>query len=237
MFFQPEMLHCQIDSENVLQLDQAQVENDKRGLKFIPIGLMTVGIILNNTSFENDRQLDLRRNLREGFSSTLDDIFQFTPIGQMYLGDILGFQAQNHWFDQTKYLLFSNILSASLTFSLKRIINKDRPDGGQFAFPSGHTTAAFTNAGVFYYEFKDHSPFLSLSSFLFAGGTGTLRMLNNRHWLSDVLMGAGIGLFSVQLIYHLKPFKNFNPFKKKNKVLLIPNISGDELGFYFRLKL
>ncbi|RYG38380.1 MAG: phosphatase PAP2 family protein, partial [Chitinophagaceae bacterium] len=34
-----------------------------------------------------------------------------------------------------------------------------------------------------------------------AAGTGAYRMLNNKHWFSDVLAGAGIGIASADLVY------------------------------------
>ena len=33
-----------------------------------------------------------------------------------------------------------------VTHTIKRVVNKERPNGGDFSFPSGHTSAAFTGA-------------------------------------------------------------------------------------------
>ena len=47
------------------------------------------------------------------------------------------------------------------------------------------------------------SPWFSLGAYTLATATGVMRVLNNRHWISDVLSGAGIGILSVELGYGL----------------------------------
>ena len=86
---------------------------------------------------------------------------------------------------------------------------------------------------MLYNEFENSSPALALSGYAFAATTGSFRMLNNKHWLSDVLTGAGIGIASAELVYYFEPFKNFNPFKKSKGITLIPQIGSDSYGFYF----
>ena len=105
-----------------------------------------------------------------------------------------------------------------------------------YSFPSGHTTQAFTNAAVLYNEFKDTSPVLAYSGFAFAATTGTFRMINNKHFLSDVLAGAGIGILVTQLVYHFEPFKKFNPFKNSENISFYPQINEENYGFYFACK-
>ena len=51
---------------------------------------------------------------------------------------------------------------------------------------------------------------LVLSLTVAATATGVIRMLNNKHWMSDVLVGAGIGIFFTELTYYIyPPIKNF----------------------------
>ena len=38
-------------------------------------------------------------------------------------------------------------------------------------------------------------------------------MYNNRHWLTDVAAGAGIGILSTKIAYWLYPFLNSKLFK------------------------
>lgn len=45
------------------------------------------------------------------------------------------------------------------------------------------------------------SPWYSIGGYTLAGLTGVTRQLNNRHWIGDVLVGAGIGMISTDLGY------------------------------------
>ena len=47
------------------------------------------------------------------------------------------------------------------------------------------------------------SPWFSVAGYGIATATGVMRVLNNRHWVSDVMSGAGIGIFAGELGYAL----------------------------------
>ena len=199
----------------------------------IPVTLIGLGVIVNHSDFEKDLQTSLRNKVGNDYEFRIDDYLQYAPIVEMYASDLLGVNATNHWFDQTKYLLISNLISASITQSLKFITQKERPNGAPYSFPSGHSTFAVTNATVLYDEFKETSPLLAYSGYAFAATTGSFRMINNKHWLSDVLAGAGIGIASAELVYYFKPFQDFNPFAKTKNIVFIPQIDSNNVGLYF----
>lgn len=199
----------------------------------IPLSLIGLGLITNKGKFEKTFQKDLRKLVGENYENRIDDYILIAPVIQMYTADILGVKSKNHWFDQSKYLIISNLISSGITNILKRLTQKTRPNGSNHAFPSGHTTIAFTNASVLYNEFKETSQMLAYSGYVFAAGTGSFRMLNNKHWVSDVLVGAGIGILVTELVYHFEPLKSFNPFKKSNGITFIPTISNENYGMYF----
>lgn len=52
-------------------------------------------------------------------------------------------------------------------------------------------------------EYGHRSPWIGISAYSVATATGLMRMANNKHWLSDVLTGAGIGILSTELGYYL----------------------------------
>jgi len=199
----------------------------------VPLSLIGIGVLINKSEFEKKLNKDILKRVGENYKTRIDDYILFAPVVQMYSADILGVKSKNHWFDQSKYLFISNVIATGITDRLKKYTNKSRPSGSSKAFPSGHTTIAFTNATVLYNEFIDTSPLLAYSGFAFAAGTGTFRMINNKHWVSDVLVGAGIGMIITHLVYHFEPLKNFNPFKKSDKITFFPTISNDNYGLYF----
>ncbi len=199
----------------------------------VPASFIGLGIIINNSTVEKNFQTNLRNKVGNDFQFPIDDYFQYAPIVEMYTADFLGIKARNHWFDQTKYLLIANLISSTITHSLKIITQKERPNGGVHSLPSGHTTLAFTNASVLYNEFHETAPVLAYSGYAFAATTGSFRMINNAHWMSDVLIGAGIGILSAELVYYFEPLKNFNPFKKTKNFTFVPQIGSDNYGLYF----
>ncbi len=198
----------------------------------LPVSLITVGSIISGSTFEKNLETNLRDAVGNNYELRIDNYLQYAPIIEMYIADIAGVKSKNHWFDQTKYLIISNLLIAGITHELKFAAGKRRPNGGKRSFPSGHTALAFTNATVMCNEFIDSSPALAYSGYLFSATTGIFRMVNNKHWLSDMMVGAGIGILVTNLVYYFEPFKNFNPFKKTKNVVLIPNIDYNSYGFY-----
>ncbi|MEO0573642.1 MAG: phosphatase PAP2 family protein [Bacteroidota bacterium] len=204
----------------------------------VPTSLILGGALLSGSSFERNLQSDLRNELGSDFFTEIDDYTRFAPIAQMYIADLAGVKAKNHWFDQTKHLTISVVVNQILTGSLKRITKKQRPDGssGLKSWPSGHTSLAFVSATVLYEEFKEESPILAYSGYVFAGATGFLRMANNRHWLSDVLAGAGLGILVTKLVYEFDGLFSWNPFLKSKDITFAPNYNEGALGFYFSKK-
>jgi len=190
----------------------------------LPSSLIVAGSLISGKKIE----LDIRTKVLERTSgkrqTTMDDYFYFAPIAEMYVADLVGVRAKNHWFDQSKNLLMTMALNQIITSSFKQLLNKTRPNGEHHSMPSGHTSSAFATATVLQEEFKSTSPILAYSGFAFSTTTGTLRVINNKHWLSDVLVGAGIGILSAKIIYHFEPLKNWNPFKNRKNMVIYPSI-------------
>ena len=90
-------------------------------------------------------------------------------------------------------LMRGHIVTAVLTQGIKVAVDRQRPDGSRFSFPSGHTSSTFTTAAVLQHEFgwKIGAPAYVVATFI--GGS---RLQENRHYLSDVLFGAAIGIVS-----------------------------------------
>jgi membrane-associated phospholipid phosphatase len=88
-------------------------------------------------------------------------------------------------------LFRAQVISAAMTTGLKFAVRRPRPDGGRNGFPSGHTSAIFASASVLHrhYGWKAAVP-----AYLIASYTGVSRLSENKHFPSDVLFGAAVGL-------------------------------------------
>ena len=90
-------------------------------------------------------------------------------------------------------LLRSLIVSQALTQGIKIAVHRDRPTGECCAFPSGHSSATFAVASVL----ERHLGYRgSWPMFLVATYVATSRLHDNRHFLSDVVFGASVGIAS-----------------------------------------
>jgi len=196
-----------------------------------PVALITTGALMVNTVLNDDLQENANRFFGEDFSSQADNVLLFVPAAQIYLGKSFGFNPKNDFYHQTINLAVANAIAVSTTMALKYSVKEERPDqSDNLSFPSGHTALAFTNASLLYYEFKDSNIWYASSGFLFATATGILRIANNKHYTSDVLAGAGIGLASGLIVSYWNPFKSMS-FGKKNKTtaFVYPQI-GSQIG-------
>jgi membrane-associated phospholipid phosphatase len=107
-------------------------------------------------------------------------------------------------------LLRAQINAVSWTYAIKFAVNRDRPNGDKRSFPSGHASATFATAMVLqqHYGWKIGVPF-----FLGATYTGFSRIRNNKHWASDVVFGAAVGMASARTVtLHVR----------KRKITLVP---------------
>jgi membrane-associated phospholipid phosphatase len=90
-------------------------------------------------------------------------------------------------------MLRALIVSQTFTQGIKQVVRRDRPTGECCAFPSGHSSAAFATAAVVERHFGYRG---SLPMFAIATYVATSRLQDNRHFLSDVMFGAALGVAS-----------------------------------------
>ena len=105
--------------------------------------------------------------------------------------------------DQPATLQFAKtiVTSFGVTHVLKRVVNKPRPNGGHHAWPSGHTSSAFTGAAVLQIR---HGWTVGIPAYLLAGYVGWTRVYVDAHDYWDFLGGAIIGVGSAYLF--AKPY-------------------------------
>lgn len=209
-------------------------QKDKLSYKQLiaPAALIASGSLLLNTELNQNLQKNTRNLFGEDFHTEIDNIFPFVPVAQIYGGRLIGLKPKNDLLHQTTNIATANTISLIVVESLKHITKQERPDhSDNQSFPSGHTAIAFTNASLLFYEYKDSNIWYASSGYLFATATGFLRIANNKHYTSDVLAGAGIGLAAGTLVSYWNPFKNFNLNKNKKATSFVyPQIGKQQYG-------
>jgi membrane-associated phospholipid phosphatase len=142
-----------------------------------------------------------------GFQSKLDSYTRYAPLAAVYGLNLAGIRGRHNLVDLSMLYLMSSLLSHTATKNLKKFTRSQRPDQSTFdSFPSQHTASAFAKAELLRLEFRGRSPWYGVAGYSFAFATGGLRMLNNRHWFSDVVGGAAVGILSTRLAYLVYPW-------------------------------
>lgn len=190
----------------------------------IPAALITYGTLcINNNGFPSSREVKQFRDRNFGsFKNYADDYLLYSNAALVYGFDLLKIRAKNDVLNQTIIMAKTGLLALGLAGVIKYVVAQPRPDrSDKLSFPSGHTTLAFALAGVLHHEFKDASPWISVLGYASATTTGAMRVLNNKHWYSDVLVGAGIGILSTNLVYLTHRNKYSNASLKRSVCLPI----------------
>ena len=188
-----------------------------------PYIIPSVMVLYGITSLGNNSLKNVNKELRDEIYAEsphnkihADNYLQFAPAVSVYLLNAAGVKGKHNLRDRTMLYVMSNIFLNGMVSPLKKITHQLRPDSSKYnAFPSGHTAEAFASAEFLRMEYKDVSPWYGVAGYAMAIATGYLRMYNNKHWFSDVVAGAGMGIISTKLAYWLYPKIQHKLFKDK----------------------
>ena len=173
-------------------------------LTFAGIPLFVAGIIAKGEkkSFRQNTG-ENKHTLVTDFKTEIDNYTQFFgPVMATGL-KIAGVEGRSDWGRYLASTAMSYGFMALFVNSIKYTAKEMRPDGStRNSWPSGHTATAFVGATILHKEYGlTRSPWYSVAGYGVATATGVMRVLNNRHWVSDVLSGAGVGIMSGELAY------------------------------------
>jgi len=137
------------------------------------------------------------------FKTGIDDYTQFFGPAMVVGLKLGGYEGRSDWPRLLASAGMSYVLMAAFVNGIKYTAKEMRPDGSTAnSWPSGHTATAFVGASLLHKEYGlTRSPWWSVAGYGVATATGVMRVLNNRHWISDVMSGAGIGIMSTELGY------------------------------------
>jgi membrane-associated phospholipid phosphatase len=176
---------------------------------------LAVAGALSTTFFVDE---PLQRYLQRHRSNASDDVATFFRhmgqpeiYGTLSLG-LIGAGLIGHRPKLTRAgerLVTSIVLTAAEFEAIKHLTGRARPDSGlgafhfdplshSDAFPSGHASVAFTLAASLADDI--HQTWATVGLYTFATGTAYSRLNDNRHWLSDVALGAALGITTAKLV-------------------------------------
>ena len=172
------------------------------GRALLPASLLTTSLLYN------DNILD-RRIVKMGSISSpalkAADMIQYSPAAIMLALKAVGVQSRSDWSRMITADIASVAIMTGITNATKYSVKRERPDGrAHNSYPSGHTATSFMCATMLHKEYgQTVSPWIGAAGYGIAATTGIFRVASNRHWCSDVMCGAAIGIFSTEVAYEL----------------------------------
>ena len=204
----------------------------------LPSAMITYGFIsLGNNGI---REVDFcTRHLLEQnnrfWNTHVDNYVQFAPALTAYTLKLCRIESDHHLLDMTIIYGLSNLFAGGITHGLKTATGRERPDKSiNNSFPSGHTETAFVAAEFLHQEYKNRSVWIHIGGYSAAAFVGIARVYNNRHWVSDVVAGAGIGILTTKVVYWTYPCVR-KAFGKNNQPLhtfVVPSYNNENISLY-----
>ena len=177
-------------------------------MTWVGVPIFVAGIIAKSEKHafrQNYNDSHANTRLVTKFKTGIDDYTQFFGPALTVGLKIGGVEGRSDW---TRMLASAGMGYAAMAImvnSIKYTASEMRPDGSTAnSWPSGHTATSFVGATILHKEYGlTVSPWYSIAGYGVATATGVMRVLNNRHWVSDILSGAGIGILCGELGYAL----------------------------------
>lgn len=197
----------------------------------VPVGLITYGIVARESPFLKNVDEDIRDKLSKGSTRKikLDDFSRFAGTAGIFVLDAVGIPAKHNLRQRIFTAAVSNIIMTSTVRIMKSTIPVWRPDSSaNNSFPSGHAAAGFVGAELLWQEYRQESIWYGIAGYAVAAGTGYLRVYNNKHWFSDIAMGAGVGILSTKIAYWLLPFVDNRLQGRGKNYVVLPSYNGKQ---------
>lgn len=142
-------------------------------------------------------------NGNSGLSSRAGQLLKWAPALSLFVLDAAGVKTKNNFKQHLKIIAVAEAALEGVAQPLKYATSRRRPNLSLDlrSFPSDHTANAFMGAEVFHQELKGHYPVVSYAGYVLATATGISRIYKNKHWLSDVVAGAVIGMACAKITF------------------------------------
>ena len=174
-------------------------------LTFVGVPLFIAGWAIKSEKNNFKQDSKTKSSLLTNFKTGIDDYTQYFGPALTVGLKLGGYESRSDWPRLLASAAMSYGIMAGFVNGIKYTAKEMRPDGSSAnSWPSGHTATSFVGATLLHKEYGlTRSPWFSVAGYGVATATGVMRILNNRHWISDVMSGAGIGIMSTELGYAL----------------------------------
>ena len=169
----------------------------------IPAVMIAYGAITaqGDAGINRDARIFVQKQFRP-VSTMIDNTAIFLPYLELGAVALAGVESRNDRINTLLIIAKGEAIMLVSTFAVKYLANETRPNGADnLSFPSGHTAQAFLAASIVHTEFRDKSQWYGVGAYTIAPSVAALRMINDKHWQSDVVAGAGFGILSAHLAY------------------------------------
>lgn len=154
----------------------------------------------------------VKDDVREGFHDLrgecrfkADDYLQYLPVAANVGLGFVGAKPRHSFRERVVATATAYAAMGIMVNTTKYAINEKRPDSGALnSFPSGHTATAFMGAELVREEYGTG---YGIGAYTLAAGIAFMRLYNDRHWLNDIIAGAGVGILSARIGYWLLPWE------------------------------
>ena len=236
---QPLTLNLSTGTELTINSEATRVNYSVKPLdeiSWVGVPLFVAGIIAKSEkkSFRQDYNSPYTKTrLLTNFKTRIDDYTQFFGPAMTLGLKVGGVEGRSQWGRMLASAGLSYAIMAGFVNGIKYTAKELRPDGSTYnSWPSGHTATSFVGATILHKEYGlTRSPWYSVAGYSVATATGIMRVLNNRHWVSDVLSGAGIGIMSGELAYFISDLIFKDKYLLRDYDSAIPDISENPSFF------
>lgn len=203
----------------------------------LPGALIAVGAFgVKNGAFRklDNRIKDGMADLRGAHYFRVDDYVQYLPIAAYVGMGCVGVKSKHSFKERFAAGATAYLALGIMVNSIKFGVDEKRPDSNSLnSFPSGHTATVFMGAELLRLEYGTG---IAIGGYAVATTVAFLRLYNNRHWLNDVIAGAGIGILSARIGYWMLPlYQKWFKWNKNTSVAVLPSYDyiNKSVGFGF----
>ena len=133
----------------------------------------------------------------------IDTMLKWAPALSIFVLDAIGAKTKNNLRQHLLLAAAGEGLLNAVLVPVKHGVHRVRPNhsANKKSFPSGHTATSFLGAEMLRHEWEQGNKLLSCSGYVVAVAAGFMRVNKNKHWPSDIVAGAVLGLAAARFTY------------------------------------